>query len=297
VSDQALGEEVGRGRGKSVALLGFLIFFGWLIIACVKPNTPSVPGEMLVGLVLGTIFGQVSVAAAWCALGPFSLVRRLPLSFAWLAAIVIAFGTNIARTQNSKGFAVLLVYGAAVVIQWLLVQSPIWILVARYGLRIGYQDKATTLTDHGDRQFGIRQVMILTTIVAAVLGIGRVVLGGLEGESGFADWKSVLMMAFLVFANAIICLPVIAAALLPRGTLLATFGALLLVAFATAIELPLMSFLAKPPTQASDLWVFALINVFHCAWILTLLFLVRRSGFRLLTRQGGRSNAKCAGEA
>jgi hypothetical protein len=188
-------------------------------------------------------------------------------------------------------------YGGALLFQWVLVQTPIWILVARYGLRVGYANDASTVTDHRDRQFGIRQVMILTTIVAAVLGIGRVVLGGLQGESGFADWKSVLMMAFLVFANAIICLPVIAAALLPRGTLLATFGALLLVAFATAIELPLMSLLAKPPTQASDLWIFGLINLFHCAWILTLLLLVRRSGFRLLTRQGRRSDAKCAGEA
>jgi hypothetical protein len=294
VSELSLGGKVVRGRARTVALLGFLIIFGWLIIAIADPNEQSVPGWLVVGFILGTIFGQVSLAAAWCALGPFSLIRRLPLSFAWIAAIVIAFAVNIARSPHSNGFGVLVLYGGAVLMQWVLVQAPMWLLVARYGLRIRHQDEAATVTDHRDQQFGIRQVMILTMIVAVVLGIGRIVLGELKGGGGPTD--GLMIFAFLVLTNAVIPLPVIAAALLPRGIWRATFAALLLVALATAIEVTLVWLLAKA-TAASELSMFALINSFHCAWILTLLHLVRRSGFRLLTKQNTRIEAMQFGEA
>jgi hypothetical protein len=168
-------------KNGSLCVVGVIIAFGWLLIAVVQPGGPGMPSwleNLAAGLVLSTIFGQVSLAAAWCALGPYALIRRLPLSFTWLAAIVTSFGFAIGRSPHPNGFGVLLVYGGAVVVQWLLVQSPIWLFVVRYRLRVAHRDDVVSITHRHDQQFGIRQVLILTTLVALVLGAGRFLLGG-----------------------------------------------------------------------------------------------------------------------
>jgi hypothetical protein len=231
------------------------------------------------------MFGQVSLAAAWCALGPYALIRRLPLSFAWIAAIVLSFGCNIARESNSDGLAVLLVYAAAFVGQWLLVQAPMWLLVTRYGLRIVSADHQPTTREQSDQQFGIRQIMILTALVALVLGAGRFLLGGLKADQPFRDWKGVLLFGFLALTNAAIAFPLIAASLCRRNPLPAILGALLLVALATVAELSAVCWLWPSLTpSAHNYWIVALINAFQCPWILTVLLLLRAAGFRLTSR-------------
>src|SRR5438067_2465544 len=143
-------------KKASLRVVGASVVLGWLLIGLVPAGGPEMPdwlGFLTVGLVLGTIFGQVSLAAAWCAIGPGALVRRLPLSAAWLAAIVISLGSN------SDGLAFFLVFGATVVLQWLVAQSPMWFLTIRYGLRVVhfFFQAEDGIRDH---QFGIREVMV-----------------------------------------------------------------------------------------------------------------------------------------
>src|SRR5262245_9408663 len=140
-----------RKSSVFAAIFG-LVAIGWLILAFPTPHGgPGWRGSITVGLVLGTMFGQVSLAAAWCALGPFPLVRRLPLSFLWLAMIVVAFGCNIASSSNPQGFEVLLVYSGAMLFQWLVLQTPIWLLVARYGLRVCCENDVSHSDDCRDK--------------------------------------------------------------------------------------------------------------------------------------------------
>src|SRR5262249_21292217 len=125
-----------RKNSAFAAIVG-LVAIGWLLLALSPdPSGPDWLNTIWVGLILGTMFGQASLSAAWCALGPFPLVRRLPLSFLWLAVIVVAFGCNIPGSSNSEGFQVLVVYGGGLVLQWLVLQTPLWLLAGRYGLRV-----------------------------------------------------------------------------------------------------------------------------------------------------------------
>jgi hypothetical protein len=266
--------------------IGVLVAAGWLVLAMANPNGPNGLGNVIAGLVLGTMFGQTSLAAAWCALGPFPLVRRLPLSFLWLAAIVVAFGCNLARGPNSQGFWVLLIYSGAMLFQWLILQTPIWLLVARYGLRVSGENEVHNANDYRDRQFGIRQIMALTVLVALVLGIGRLLLGGLQVGTSFGKPAEVMAFACVALANAFVSAPVIGVMLLPRVTFAAVCGGLLFSAFATAIECSALNLLVPgPPGNAEMYWVFSLVNLVQCGWVLVVLFLLRLGGYRLVSRQ------------
>jgi hypothetical protein len=274
-------------KNRLFATIVGLVAIGWLILALLNdPTGPDWLGATRVGLVLGTMFGQVSLAAAWCALGPFSLIRRLPLSFVWLAAIVVALGCNIARNSNSPGFQLLLTYSGTLLFQWLVLQTPIWLLVARYGLRVRCVDDVELANDSRDKQFGIRQIMALTALVALVLGIGRLLLGGMQRGTSFGKPVELVAYACLALANVLVSAPAIGVMLLPRVTVAALCGALLFSAFATAIELSALNLIDPgPPSNAQMFWVLSLVNLVQCGWVLAVLFLLRLGGYRITLRQ------------
>jgi hypothetical protein len=273
-------------KNGALVVIAIFVALGWVLIAAVGPDRggPSLSANLVIGLVLGTIFGQVSLAAAWCALGPFALIRRLPLAFAWLAAIVVAFGVNISGTTPIPSLILLLVYAGAMLIQWLLVQAPLWLLVGRYGMHVHHRNDHCLVRSPGDQQFGIRQVMILTALVATVLGVGRLALGGLKQDEPLNDWRGVLLFAFLVVTNAIISIPLIVAVLLPRRAPIAVCGAITAGTLVTAIEQTLLPFVFPSPRGTDDFWVFVVINLFQFAWILAVLFVLRAGGYRLGSR-------------
>ncbi len=264
-----------------------LIAIGWLFIALVSLSRgpPSILGPFIISAVLGTMFGQVSLAAAWCALGPFALFRRLPFAFAWIAAIVLSFGCNIAQESSPDGLSMLLVYGGAALGQWLLIQIPLWLLVARYGLRIVDANYQPANRELRDQQFGIRQIMILTALVAVVLGAGRTLLGGMNSEQPFGHWPSVSFFAFFAVSNAAIAFPLIAAALTSRNAPLKIAGASLLLAPITFCELMIFDWLEPfgGPT-VEEYWILVFINAVQAPWILSVLLLLRAAGFRLESR-------------
>jgi hypothetical protein len=265
--------------GALVIVIVFVVL-GWAVIVSVEPGGPHPLNAILAGLLMGTMFGQVSLSAAWCALGPFRLVHRLPLAGAWLAMIVIAFGCNQAFGAAAE-LIVLLVFGGGMLLQWLLVQGPLWLLAAIYGLHVVHRDDAALKTDRRHQQFGIRQLMILTALVAVVLGIGRWTLGGMSTDEFRDDWQDgVLILSFLGICNSLIAFPLVAAALLPRWTVPAVVAALALVAVATALEVPLLEMISK----GGESWILWLMNGVQAAWILGVLLLLRLGRYRLSSR-------------
>jgi hypothetical protein len=166
--------------------------------------------------------------------------------------------------------------------QWVVVQLPLWFAAARYGSYIGLENNGCRAADHRDKQFGIRQMMIWITLVASVLGAGRLMLGHLRDGAWPAKWTLVAAMPPLV--HAAVSLPILGTVLLRQRVIAATCGALLLSIFATAIEVAV--FLPGAPVTGWDLWWhFAFINFVECAMVLAVLLILRMGGFRLMSHR------------
>jgi hypothetical protein len=259
---------------------GPLIALGWLLIAVLDPDPPGRMGEYVgMGVFFGTMFGQTTLASTWVAFGPAPLVWRLPLSFFWVVMLAIAIGINLGL--NGGPDEAVVVVGGCLLAQWFLVQLPLWGLAMGYGLRLRHRDEFGLGTDPSERQFGIRQLMIITAIVGVVFGIGRLVATNLGDRIKGGD--EVAIFAFLAIAAIVITVPVLLASMMPRLALPATILALLLVGFATAWELPLLRTIGAGRGGGPDAMHFIWINVFTTAWILGIAVVVRLNGYRLAT--------------
>ncbi len=250
-----------------------LLIVGWLIVFLVWPEGP---GEHLaIGLLLGTLFGHTTFAAAWTAFGPGPLILRLPLSIAVVATVLVAFSLNV-RRHNQPNFGIEIVLALCLLGQWVLVQLPLWGLGFLYGIHLRHHSSESHPTLSGRRQFGIRQLLVATTIVAVILGLGRVLIAGRAMTTPDTD---IVIFAFLGGAAVVMSLPLLLAALVPRYAVQAVIGVALLIGVATLFELPLLQSLpnAGGPQTIDLIWI----NACTSAWILAFVVSARLCGYGL----------------
>jgi hypothetical protein len=267
-----------RSRYFVLLPISVLLVFGWLLLALSWPN-PFVDERivhLLIGALLGTLFGRTTVVAAWTALGPGPVLLRIPLGLLWIATDIVTVTLRLRADVYPPDAGFTLVLGACLFSQWLGVQVPLWILAIAYRLRLRRPNESFAGGLQEDRQFGIRQLIIATTIVAAMLGIGRLVVQNTSGPSTDREW---VILAFLGVAAVVASLPLVLAALLPRFALPAVLGVLMLIALATLWELPLLQ--QFPGGSGPELMDLVWINVFTSAWILAFAVAIRWSGYSL----------------
>jgi hypothetical protein len=128
-------------------------------------------------------------------------------------------------------------------------------------------------------QFGIRQLFVLTAIVAVVLGALRALVLLIIARIGDKGMGEAAIFIFLAVAAVVMTLPLVMAALLPRLAVLATLAVLVLIGVATYWELPLLSLL--PKTAGPDMWHFIFINTITSAWIVVIVGALRVGGYGL----------------
>jgi len=278
-------------RNGALAAIAAMAACGCALVALVpeRGGGPGIINAVWMGTVLGTLFGQVALSAAWCALGPFALANRLPLAAGWLAALVLALGCLIARDAPADGALVaLLIFGAALTGQWLLVLGPIWVLAATFGIRVCHQDEIMLGMDSRDQQFGIGQLMVLTLIVGVVLGGGRFLVGDLSrGDITVSDWSGKMGFFILAIFHALIALPLITAALVRSKLVIAVFGALCLVLLATWLEVPVLALIDGSSPSGPEYWMLWFASGIHAFWILAVVLLLRAGGYQLVTTARG----------
>jgi hypothetical protein len=252
-----------------------------LLLAFIDPDGPKRSTEYItLGHLFGALFGQASVAAAWAALGPGRWYARVPLSLAWIVLLVGALAINLGLYIGPDDIILLLF--VCLVGQWLLVQIPLWILALMYGLRMVHTSDLRESNDSSHSlslpQFGIRQLMILTAIVAVVLGLLRSLI--LSAADKLPQSGDAAAFIFLAVAAIVMTLPLVVAAILPRGWLIATFVVLGVIAVVTYGEFGL-SEIAGLRGRGPDQWHFVWINSFTAIWVLLPLCVVRVTGYRL----------------
>jgi hypothetical protein len=284
MSDLPLPESPFRFRPPWLAALivPAIVWLGLLLMVAVRPEPQPKPLEYVtIGLAFGTYFGFALLAGAWVALGPLALLWRLPLSLAWLAAAIIALASNIALHGPRVDGQIVLVFGGVGFGLWLLTQFPLWGLAVGYGLRVRHLHESGPAYGRKEQQFGIRQLLIVTTIVAVVLAIGRAIAFSVSSRVS-VETEGIVIISFVAIAGLIMTLPLILAALLPRHALPASIIVLVLVALGTSTELPLLTALNPAPGgPGPHVGHFFGINGFQCFWVLAVCGALRWSGYRL----------------
>ena len=228
----------------------------------------------VVGYAIGTLFGQTTVAAFWCAFGSSPLHRRVIVSLAWLTLllVVIAIGFRFSGVRRE-----LPMVGIALAAQWILIQIPLW--VVRYYGRLRLQ--LGEPTDSGMPQFGLSQLMAFTFGIAMLLGALRWIV---TSQALSFVGSTLLVWLFLAGAAVLMSLPLGMAACLPRfASWLGVPLILALIALATAWEHPLL--LKVAPGRGPEVMHFVWINTFTSAWVLAFAVAARLNGYRLSRSQ------------
>ena len=262
-----------------------VIILGTAALVVAEPlSTTGQHNYIWIGYILGTMFGHATLASAWSALGPSSLIMRMPLSLVWLSAVYVALMANEALNSDSGLF---LTAPLSLLGQWLLVQVPIWVLVWRYGVQLRHRTEVATSAVSRTAQFGIRQLMIFTAIVGVALGIGRLVVPPLIV---FLNLHQGALFPFLTVAAVVMLLPLVLAVLLEPYAISASLVAIVLIAGVTGLERPLLKAVGLPPL---DFMTIVWTNAFSVFWVLMIGGLTRFLGYRLgvtTTRRFGTSN-------
>jgi hypothetical protein len=267
-------------------ILGILTV-GLVPLALLHPNRPSGPFEYtFVGYLYGTMLSQTTLAAGWAVLGTGKLARRMGFAALLVLAVVLAVVMNLSMHEHNDGvLLVLIVFGLVLFGQWLLAQVPLWCLVIAYGLRLANRHDPFLESPSTTRQFGIRQLMVVTAVVGVALGLGRILFSWvLSDDSYLSDaGEGFLIVGFIAAAGVVCILPLVLATLVARGVALAVTGAIVFLGLATWAELPVFQAVAKNTAAAGGpvLWHFAAINAFQAAWVLAITLLLRWGGYRL----------------
>jgi len=273
-------------RYRFIAWIAPLLLLNWLLLAVVPLAPSGNPIESLAIQVLGgTVFGQTAVAAAWAAFGPMPFRWRLPFSLGWLAILTLVNAINEWLNRQSPGDCVFV--GVLLLCQWLLLQFPLWGIAVGFGVQLRHADEIGSGEHPIQRQFGIRQLMLLTAVVGVLFGVGRIAIPYLFREFVLLPIVAPVI-AFLIVAEVVMTLPLVVAALLRRHAVIGVLLALTLIGAITACELPLLKMVVSG--GSANVQEIIALNVGTATATLALLTIVRLNGYSLVT-------TRCAAKA
>src|SRR4051812_26962071 len=105
----------------AMVLLGLLIVGSWIAMALISPGDPS---HARIGFVLGTMFGQTTLAAGWTVFGTQRLRWRLVIALAWIFALLLPLAVQTG--QRGPHWETLLMFALCLTGQCIVAQIPLW---------------------------------------------------------------------------------------------------------------------------------------------------------------------------
>ena len=178
-------------RRKTFGALLALLMLAWLQVA--------LPIESLFGyhagwgVMLATLYGHATLAALWAILDTGRLVWRLTIGPLWLVALMVATLFKV----GTKSLPEFMLLWESVFGQWLLMLVSLWLLVRIK--QIGIQDGEMSQRSYRPTQlqFGIKQLLVLTAVIALLLAAGRAVAPK-EWAEDHSGYRETLIVVFVV---------------------------------------------------------------------------------------------------
>lgn len=262
-------------RYRVFGWVGLLAALIWVSLVFVEPQGRN---WAVLGYFLGSFSACATLAAAWTALGPGSLIYRVPLSIAWIVSLLFAAGFNVSINDGPRNGV--FVIGTLMSAQWLLMQLPLWALYLGFGFQLRYRDDIPEEADSRPIRFGIRDLFVTMAIVGVLLGIGRGVIANID----FSNGGEVFAFVLLGIAGMIMTFPLVVAALMQRWALPGIGLAVGLIVAVTFGEYPVFQQLGP----GAPVELFISINTATAIVILIVAGVVRLNGYSLqrLPRRG-----------
>jgi hypothetical protein len=233
-----------------------------------------------VGVLLGTYFSVAELAALSFVAGVAPLAKRASYVFIALTAALLALVVNmaVAGDLRKQSFIVLGILAAGSMILVFFIGAPLWLVLRRRGIRLCHVTKLPPATESADQQFGIRDMLVVTTTIAILIATLRWMMEAhLFITSDVVN--PIVFIGALVAFNVLAVLPLLVSVLLRRFALISTLASLGLMAAATVGEIEVLGKLSESAGK-QPLVVWSL-NGTQVAWALIVLGTLRAGGYRL----------------
>lgn len=262
-------------RNKVFLWAGLLIATNLLSIAVLIASLGSGQDALLLGYIVGSLFAHTTLAAAWTTFGPAKLLWRLPLSVCWVCSLGGVMALEV--LLNNQPREIPFIFLACFLSLWLVLQLPLWGL--KLGLRATLRHREDPLMPNAKEwQFGIRQLLTITTMVAIAFAVGRAALSSLRSDSDLT--LSGLPVFLFLAASAISFSLLLLLASLQERLILGVAVVSLLIVIGTVAESPLMLRINGASTRP-NLFDLIAVNVFTCGIVFLVAITVRHCGYTL----------------
>jgi len=148
-------------------------------------------------LLAGAFVGLNGAPVIWAALGNERLGLRLTVTFAivsvFLFNLLLGFRMSDGGQPSISDFR--RVFGVLPLV-FLVAQSPLWIMRAAFGWRIIRTEMEPFELSGRNRQFGIRELLIVTAVVAIALAVAR---WALPGDGVRTQWTGLIWPLVVTF--------------------------------------------------------------------------------------------------
>lgn len=156
-------------RYSTWTVLGVFCGIG-AILDIVIATSVTIGGDISAAFFFGAIFSQIIALAVWSAWAPVGVFQRMSSCFVLAAAA--SFSAFASDPSNEEVLAI----SAAMFVLWITIQVPLLVLRLSFGWRLSWPDEAGDGGKVSETQFGIAQMLAWTALVAAALGLGRLIL-------------------------------------------------------------------------------------------------------------------------
>lgn len=170
-----------------------------LLNLCVPPlfyRSYSDEAMYVAFLLAGGLVSQVCLLATWAALGAQPAPLRIPLSLGALVLGTFAYLAGLQWMDSGMPLDVAIVIGGAALLGFLAMQCPLWLVRLRTRMRIDRFDAQPLTADQEKGQFGLRHVLLWTTLISVALVVGKAAMptGSLAANTPWFEIAFVLLV-------------------------------------------------------------------------------------------------------
>ena len=280
---EAAMPDVSKNDARVFVPLAIAAALSILLIVCMNPDAIGSARYITLGILIGSLYSNTTLAGVFSALGPSAVPFhlfwiRVLVSAVWNGCLIIALTLNIAFFGGPSHAPLMI--GSCLFGQWILIAGSLGFFAKSHHLQIAQvvpTSAAVGAESNGEYQFKIMQLLVLTTAAAVVFAVGRIVMPVVVSSG--REWP---IFVFLAVAQIIMTLPLFLAALLRKYALvgLAIAGAQL--SFGTYFEAKMInSLIGGGGPRLND---FIAINIASAILMLAFAIILRFHNYTLILR-------------